>query len=299
MSTLQTYRPPRFHLILPLLLITFGAVLLLVQLGALPADGITRLLSLWPLLLVMLGIEIIAERTMPNAGGRIVAAVLIGLIALLGFAWAFAGSPFVFGGVRGDITGPAAASGNSSMVVNAGGARVHVTAAAAGAPLYSVSYDVRSVAPEVTNTGGAVTVTTRGQGWGMLQNRADRLDIALNPDVAWSVELNVGAAETQVDLAGLDIGSVRMNAGAGQVTLHLGQPSGTVPIDIRGGALSATIEVPTGAEARVVSTGAISSFQGPDGATSGWSTAGYAGAADRYEVTIEAAASSIRVVRVA
>src|SRR5256885_13335949 len=61
-------------LLIPLLLIAIGAIVLLANLGVLSSDVLLRLGDLWPLLLVILGLQLILNHTLPRQQ-----ATLIGL----------------------------------------------------------------------------------------------------------------------------------------------------------------------------------------------------------------------------
>ena len=293
MSTVSAPSHARFHLVFPLLLIGVGVVLLLIATGALAPEVAGRLVSLWPLLLVMVGVELIVERTAPNAVGRALAALLIVVVALAGVAWAVSGIALPTRAI-GSLTGSPSAPATATLTVNARAARISVDGSSIDS-LYRVDYALGGGQPDVTSTGSAVTVSTHRE-WMGWSAGDDRLDVHINPGSAWNVNLNVGAAATSVDLSALNVSSLMINGGAGSVTVKLGRPSGTVPIEINGGAMSATIQVPPGVQAQVVSRGAMSSFSAPGAVAGIWRSPGYTESADRYSVTVVAAMASVRVV---
>ncbi|HEV3461859.1 MAG TPA: DUF5668 domain-containing protein, partial [Candidatus Dormibacteraeota bacterium] len=61
-------------LLFPLVLIAIGVVVLLSNTGVLSSDALLRLADLWPLLLVILGLQLILNHTLPRQQ-----ATLIGL----------------------------------------------------------------------------------------------------------------------------------------------------------------------------------------------------------------------------
>src|ERR1700737_1682522 len=76
-------------LLLPLVLIAIGVVVLLANAGVLSSDALLRLGDLWPLLLVILGLQLILNHTLPRQQ-----ATLIGLgatVVIVGAAGAYAG----------------------------------------------------------------------------------------------------------------------------------------------------------------------------------------------------------------
>jgi len=86
----------------PLVLITIGLVFLLVNYGLIPGVTAVSLLSLWPLLLILAGVDIAIGRRWPLAAlGIDVAVIALGLV-LLSTQPAILGGPFfTFGGTTG------------------------------------------------------------------------------------------------------------------------------------------------------------------------------------------------------
>src|SRR5260370_32932762 len=80
-STPGRRRPSRF--LFPLLLVIVGAVLLLNNLGILPWSVWTALGQLWPVILILLGIDLLVGRRNAVLGAAITA---ITLVAVLGAA---------------------------------------------------------------------------------------------------------------------------------------------------------------------------------------------------------------------
>src|SRR5438876_4493155 len=73
-------------LLLPLVLIAIGIIVLLANSGVLSAQALERLGDLWPLLLVILGLQLILNHTLPRQQATLVgvgAAVVIVVAAVL------------------------------------------------------------------------------------------------------------------------------------------------------------------------------------------------------------------------
>lgn len=102
------------------------------------------------------------------------------------------------------------------------------------------------------------------------------------------LDLAGGAGDFDLDLSAVPVSSVRVAVGAAQVRLRLPRPTGDVPVRIATGASALVIEVPSGVETRVRTSGLLS----VGGRTE---TAGYATSADRVTVTVEGGAASVRI----
>ena len=72
-------------------------------------------------------------------------------------------------------------------------------------------------------------------------------------------------------------------------------PSGDVAMTVSAGASSIVIQIPQGVEARVTTSGGLTSTRFDSSRFSGSETSGYANAKDRVTVRISAGATSIRV----
>src|SRR2546428_13480861 len=76
-----TYRYRSFFW--PAILILGGVVALLVNTGQIPVDRLYQLVNLWPVVLVVIGLELIIRRTVHGLAGDVAAALIV-LIAVVG-----------------------------------------------------------------------------------------------------------------------------------------------------------------------------------------------------------------------
>src|SRR5438093_6888550 len=78
-----TYRYRSFFW--PALLILAGVVALLVNTGQIPVGRLAQIIDLWPLILVVIGLELIVRRTVHGVAGDVAAALIV-LLAIGGAA---------------------------------------------------------------------------------------------------------------------------------------------------------------------------------------------------------------------
>ncbi len=123
-------------------------------------------------------------------------------------------------------------------------------------------------------------------GWG----RGLEWTIGVASGVPAMIDLRAGAGSIDLDLTDVAVARASMAIGAAELRVVLPRPLGDVPIRVEGGAASFTFEVPAGVEARVTSTGLVTT-SGPS------ETAGYAASRDRVTVTVTGGAASVRVIR--
>jgi hypothetical protein len=75
---------PRIDVLGPVLLIGIGAIALLVTSGRLAGGGIDRLIGLWPLVIVLLGLNVMLMHLLPGRADALVAAVAMLAVMALG-----------------------------------------------------------------------------------------------------------------------------------------------------------------------------------------------------------------------
>ena len=299
---------PRRGLFWPLLLIAIGLIFLLANFGLIGPVSALAILSLWPLILILGGIDIAIGRRWPLAA--LAADVLILAAGLTLVAAQPAGLPFtpvVF--IRGDNT-----PGTNSVSVPRGVKLADGTAADAK----SLTFHVNGGAGTFTVHGGASTLVSANsdqdnlsvrttyradqvdvrldegdRGFHFGGNGATHVDIQLASDVPTSFDMNAGAGEFVLDLRDVKLTDARMNVGAASLRIVLPKATGDVPITVTAGASSVVIEVPDGVEARVNTSGAIISMHSDNPRVSSNETAGYAAAKDRVTVRVNAGASSV------
>src|SRR5438094_8200271 len=75
-------------LLFPLLLIAIGIIVLLANVGVITSDALLRLGDLWPLLLVILGLQLILNHTLPRQQATLIGlgATVVIVIAALAYA---------------------------------------------------------------------------------------------------------------------------------------------------------------------------------------------------------------------
>jgi len=86
-------------------------------------------------------------------------------------------------------------------------------------------------------------------------------DLSLNDKVLLDLTLNCGAGHAKMDLGSLDLRSVQVHMGAGQVDLDLeGHPTRDYDVEINGGVGQATVHLPQGVGVRAEAHGGLGSI---------------------------------------
>jgi hypothetical protein len=267
----------------PLVLIALGIVFLLANAGYVGEGALRRLVDLWPIALVLIGLDILVR-------DRSTAVALIVEIAVIAasVAYAVAGpatSLVPFGTSTTSIGRLDATS--LSLTVNYGAGRL--TMHSGTSALVSVSSSREDVRVQDVRQSGAATVTISPTNDGFLFGADRAWDVVIPSDIPVRLTANVGAGEFTFGLRDVRLASATINGGASDLEISLPKPAGDVPVTISAGASSITLEIPSGVDYRVRTTGGLNSVNGVE------SSAGYAAATDRLTILVTSGASSITV----
>jgi Domain of unknown function (DUF5668) len=315
--------PPRHRrrggVVGPLILIFLGAVFLLQNTGYLPPNFWLNLWRLWPLVLVLVGIELLLAHRVPWFA-------LLGLavvVLVLGGMTLAAGMP-MFGPGGASQT----ATTTTSTQTNLGGASQAAVAVRFGAGQLNVSaLDQPStdqlatmnysgppqLAPEprYTTTSGGVgqlDYSTSGRpGPGFFpfggNNASDtaRVDLGLSPSVPIaSMSVQTGAAQAHLDLSQLRLRTLDMSIGAATAWVRFPSAAGLTTAHISGGASTLTIEIPPGVAAQIQHQGGLSTLnidqsRFPQVSDNLFRSPDYDTAANKLDLTIETGMTTIQI----
>jgi len=287
--------------------ISVGVILISNSIGAVPWSVWWSVLSLWPVLLVSAGLDLIGKglrstwvRVLSSA--VVLAALWYGAFVMpaTSVTWDWwgadrgAGEPFAFSessdpdvteGVA-TIEGPVGRMSitDTSRLVTAEGKSVF------GEPVFDVETDgSRAVVDISTGTDGPMLFGTGDP----------RLEVGLDDGVVWDLSLDSGVADLSARLARLSLSALRVESGVANATIELGDdPAGDVPVTFDAGISQLTLRVPRGTPVRIERDSGLSSTNIDEDLIDvgeGWESKGYAGAKDRYTIRFSSGISDFRV----
>ncbi len=267
----------------PLVLISLGLAFLLANMGYLRGISWAELFRLWPVLLVLAGVDLLLR---PRSFA--IAAIAEVAIVIAAFAYLLSATTLAPAALEYTVNVPRAATTDMSLTVNYGAGTLSL--AGGGTDLVSVRSSQQDVRRTVDQTGQVASVTlSSGEDYVFWNGRDRSWAITLPNDVRTGMTLNLGAGNFDVDFSDIQVRRATVNAGASDLTLTLPKPSGNVPMTVSSGASSVTIVVPSGVAYAVTSTGVLHSISGqlqsPD----------YAAAVDRVTLNISIAAGSVTI----
>ena len=292
--------------------VVFGLVLLGNTTGYIAWSAWWTFITLWPVLLIALGVGIIGKGTGAD-WLRIVASLMVTLTLAFAAAtsttgavgiqpvgvWvrtsgqAFHDSEPVSGAVKAELS---LKGGAADITVREGAELVAIDGTTPfGAPDFRVSRsgDRASATVNLGDSHGPVIIAPGITG--------ARLNMTLSQKPVWTILFETGASTLDADLSHLQVEDVELKTGASSSVIRLGE----VPSDVRratclvkSGVASVKILVPASAEARVETANGLSGtdvgsrFAKRDGA---YQTSGYSSASRAWDIRVESGVSAITV----
>lgn len=289
----------------PLVLVGVGLVALLGNYGIVPPVSFLSFAALWPVLLILLGIDIAFARRWP-VPTLAAQAVIVGLALALAVSQPAALSLATFSfGNGGDCANPSSATSiprgslqSLALRIDGAAARYHLTGGDGGQALEATA-DQESICLRDRTSSGSTRGDARLTQGGAQFGGSSEISARVASDLPLSLQVNAGAGDFVLDLSHLTVTDARLNVGASSTMIVLPHPIGDVSLRIDGGASSVILELPADVEARIVVSGGLVSATTTNPRTtktgSVIETRGYAAAKDRVSVTVNGGASSIVV----
>jgi hypothetical protein len=246
----------RPSLIGPLLLITIGILLLLANLGYLPLSFWEIAFRFWPLILILIGLEIIIGRR-SRLGALLILALWCALIAgILWLAITSGGALLNPTLVTETITQPLADIKSATIDLSIGLATMNVTA------LDTDTADLmRGTFRHTEGMRIGKQFNTAGNE-GRLRLQEERINffvagmtnaqwnLALNPTLPLALRINGGVGNATLDLRALNLTALDVDGGVG--TIRVNAPArGNVTMRLNGGVGNLYVTIPEGVAARI------------------------------------------------
>jgi hypothetical protein len=299
-----------------LLLIAAGVLLFLYNLGYLTPAFWERLVQLWPLLLIALGIDVLIGRR--SALGAMISVLLIvalfvgavlfalfapGIPALAGWAqapvWRVEHVEYPLAGIDRatvyidwiSVPGTLNALNDSPNLIE-------------GNVAYRGKLDFQV---QVQNNQADVRLDSTSSGFWFgvpgLSAAEGRWDVSLTPQVPVDLTMDAGSGSCNLDLGGLNVSELRLNVGSGAVELLLPSAS-DFQAQVNGGSGALSITVPAGVGARVDLTSGSGAFiagqrfhlvSGQQRGSGVWESSNWNSAAHKIEMRIDQGSGEISI----
>ena len=297
----RSYRP---GFVGPLILIAVGVLLLLNQMGRLPWSFWGAVWRFWPVIFVLIGLEIlvgVSRSRVLYAVGVLVAIVVLGAVIGYGLLW---------GGQTGSqqpVAGRETLSeamqdadrGQVGLRFGAGTLRVGALRDSPGFFEGDIEYarssgrvekhfDVRNGRAELQLQAGPQSTPL----WSPGDESRTLWDIRLTPRIPLELEIDTGVGRAEIDLRDLKVTRFDLKAGVGQVTVTCPADAGVTQGTIKAGVGEITVRLPDGVGARIQVSRGLGSIRADgrrfDRSGDEYTTGDYRSGANRIELEISA-----------
>jgi hypothetical protein len=278
----------------PAILILVGAVLLLNNLG-LTSISWWDLLSLWPVLLIAIGLDLLVGRR--SAWGAVLALfVILGLLA--GGLWLISSAGAIAEPAREQVAQSLQEASRANLEIDFAAGQLHITSGAAPNWLLEGTVQLHrgeqlEQSAQVVN--GTLNAQLRSQGqWvtPLLVPAAQRgWELALNPDVPLQLVVNAG------DLRRLELTSLTGKMGVGRTIVTLPE-QGVLEARLSSGVGELVVQVPPGLAVRVHPSPGLGTISVPTGyqhAGDVYTSPGYASAQNSVDLWVDNGVGLIRI----
>lgn len=291
----------------PVILILAGLVLLLNNIGVLPWAIWGDLWRLWPLGLIVVGLDLIIGRRRPGLSLALMLLIVVvggGLILYAGYA------------TRGDviayklnIASPAATSARVEIDFDAGTLNVDSALEGVSIATGSLDYFANRNAPRANldvNDGRAdISIASRDNSgfnfdW-FGSSPSFNWDVHLSPRLPMSINADLGTGNSTLDLSGLNLTGLDLDVGTGNTTVDFPKPKASMEAKIDGGIGNLTLSIPDGVAARISVDSGIGNVDVDDRfvkhGEDTYETANYASSAIKLDLKIDAGVGNVEVGR--
>jgi len=248
----RTYRYRSFFW--PAVLILAGVIALLVNTGKLPIERLGLLVALWPLILIVIGLELIVRRNLHGVAGDVAAALIV-LLAVAGAAGYVIVAPNPAQTHTLNASADVGSAHEVKLSIDAGAANMTIGGTTDKLYTARVEYSGQQPKVEYDPDNAVLHIDQSSQGFQPFQDYRLTLDLKLNTSVLWSIEQNTRAATVKMDLSNVRVAGISINTGASTADLTLGPTSQVVPVEFNGGALTTHVHRPAGTPVKVEVSG--------------------------------------------
>lgn len=245
----QSYRKSTASFFWPIIIIGAGVVWLLSDLNIIPSENLWILLRLWPVLLIVAGLDVLFARRLPLLGALLALLVITGVIYVL-----MDGSMFDLEGSRPEPQVETfVVEVDDVMAVN-----FDLNLSTQDTKVSRMAGSTHSVEAEISHYGDiGFTVTGDEEkrirlaqtglvswfSWLMpaLGEGPLMWDIGLSPRIPFDLEVDASSGRVEMDLRGIQLDRLRFDGGTGASTIYL--PASTEAYDARLEGGTGTLEV--------------------------------------------------------
>lgn len=279
-----------------MLLVAFGTLILLNTTGVVGWSIWSELWRFWPVLLIVAGVNMLVKRRAPLVAGALALLVLAGSGAA-----AYALSTPSDGLLVDRFTEPLEGVTHVDLQIDFGAGSMSLVSLPLGSPaLVDASFFGRKANAAIYRLGDEARIEVSIDGGSLFRSLSGvRWEIGVSALPRLSLDVNVGAANMELDLRDLQVHELDVSVGAADLRLVLPAAAGSVRADVSAGAADINIVIPSGVAASITKSSAFSSVDIDDRRFPRfgdvYDSPGYASALNKIELHISVGAADVTV----
>lgn len=293
------------RLLIALIFIGLGVLFLVANLGYLDWDFVAAVWRLWPLALILLGVYLLFGHARGGTAAAVILAVLVVGIALAVVAWQTGWADSGRDLADGEIEGPRTRGiEEASLTLDLGALDLDIRSEDIPRVVEG-SYRLRDSADiQEDSRGGYELDISSGEGQGFDfdllpfgRDRGQYVELTLAEGIAWSLDVNLGAASADIDLGQTVLRALNVDAGASSLSIIVGEvvDDGDAEVTIDGGAGSFNLRLPRDLDITLETDNALSSTDVPEDFQDTGDVFVYEGGGNDLLVQISTGVSSVDV----
>lgn len=242
---------------LGIFLLAAGIIWALVNFNVISLSVFSSIFTLWPLILVVIGINIIFRNK--KAVKAVSWLVLLAVVIVYGHYHTGDASLGNENRVNKNVSVEKTADIRSGeLALKLGGLKLAVDSHTD--KLVQADFSKDSVLYGSDTSGGKTVVSfnSSSRSNAFIMNRGGLTGrISINPDIPWDIDINAGAIDGSIDLSGVSAGNINIKAGAAKLELILGDKADSCDVNISTGVSKLLLRVPEAVGVRMGKSGAL------------------------------------------
>ena len=235
---------PYRSLFWPVVLIGFGVIMLLANLDLIPMPSLRMLLRLWPLALIVLGLDILVGRRSPLIGA-LIGLGAVALVILLFFSTSVLDVVPSVERKTIPLTTPLGNTSSAEVTLDLERYPSTIDSSVNSDELFDavletytdVDYSVRGDQRKTIDL-KPVDSSAFDLDWTFTLPRDMTWEIGLSPEIPLDLTIDVGSGSASLDLANLMLDELYVDGGSGSTDLLIPAGQAIYPVDVNGGSIT-------------------------------------------------------------
>ena len=244
----------------PFVLIALGVFLLLQTTGVLPWGAWSSIWRLWPVLIIVLGVNMALGKRVPWLAWLLIFLVLLASVGVFVFGYAVDAAR---SDVRGSLHEPLGRLEAVDVEIDFGAGELTLSSLPAGSnSLVEADFQGREADTSLRRSGSGeyakLDISARdAYRFSVFDFGTVKWDVSLSPAPRMALTIYAGVSDMDVDLRDLRVSDLSIDTGASDVEIIMPEAAGHVEADIDAGAASMVVVIPRGVGARIDADAAI------------------------------------------